>query len=1289
MKLNNTPPAGAVYAGWYAASTPGFGTAVTGLHHPKGDLLKISTGRLNTYLTCTPPTNGSFTCDFSTGSAGTFYDIGWNTGLTEPGSSGSGLFRSDGLLIGQLYGGGSTCTQATDDIYGRFDVAYNAALNRWLTGNTPAGNTLTVGKTGTGSGTVSSLPAGINCGATCTAGFANGTVVTLSAVPSPTSVFSGWSGACSGTGACVVAMSQSQSVTASFAPANATITVNNGGNGTVTSDPSGISCGATCAAAFPLGSAVTLTATPFRDMAFKGWSGSCSGTGATCVVTVTGALTVGATFGSRAAPSVTIATTANPSAAGQPLTLRATMSGPNAVPAGLVTFTADGSPIAGCTAVAVAAGLAVCTTSTLALGEHALVAYYSGDASYTSAQSGAVNQTIVPLAVNLSNLSTRGPVLSGNDLMIGGFVIDGPASKTVVVRAIGPSLGAYGIANPLANPMLQLVRAADQSIVASNDDWGSSPNAAQIVASGLAPANPLESAILATLAPGAYTAIVSGAGGATGIGMFEVYEVDRPDVPMVNMSTRGRVGSGADVMIGGLVVRGNGPQTVVIRARGPSLTQYGITNALADPSFTLVRASDNVAIAANDNWQNAANAAQLQATGFAPSDSLEAAVLITLNPGAYTAIVSGARAGHGDRHRRGVHGQVDRGEDRARGFVAALLGARRRRASPAHAAAVRLRFFEPGRDRATQRRHRAALHCRTGGADSRRARRVRAGHALPRPAPSAGGPVKSGGEQGLLGLAFHPSYASNGRFYVFYTRALAGDANGSEIVVARYNRAAGNADVADPASASIVIVIPHPLNNNHNGGKLAFGFDGYLYASVGDGGGGGDPFGAAQSLADLRGKIIRLDVDGAAPYAIPPDNPFANSSPPIRREIWAYGLRNPWRYSFDRVTGDLLIADVGQNLWEEVDFEPRGSGGGRNYGWSVFEGTHCFSPSVGCSLPNHTLPVIEYGHDASGGVSVTGGFRYRGSALPALRGYYVYGDYGSGRIWAASPDAGRPMVHDPGRDRCESDTFGEDESGELYVASQGGTVQRLTPPATTIPRLANVSTRGPVLNGDAVMIAGFVIDGGAKTVAITGKGPSLSRFGVANALANPTLQLVRLSDHALIAANDDWGTASNAGEIQARGMAPSDALESAILVTLQPGAYTAILSGAGGSTGVGLAEVYELDHPENPLINISTRAQVLGGDNVVIGGFVVFGNAPQPVVVLAKGPSLAQFGIANPLAIRRSRWCACPTMPSSRRTTIGEARRTPRRSRRAASRRRTRGRRRSSSRCNPGPTPRS
>jgi hypothetical protein len=226
--------------------------------------------------------------------------------------------------------------------------------------------------------------------------------------------------------------------------------------------------------------------------------------------------------------------------------------------------------------------------------------------------------------------------------MIGGFVIGGSANKTVAIVATGPSLSSFGITNPLANPMITLVRSSDQVTIGSNDDWQAAPNAAQLQAAGFAPPHPNEAAILVNLPPGAYTAIVQGVSGGTGISVIGVYEVDQPTIPLVNISTRGRVQTGDNVMIGGFVIQGAGSQQVAIVATGPSLAQFGIANPLANPMLTLVRSSDQATIGSNDDWQAAGNAAQLQSAGFAPSNALESAILTTLAPGAYTAILQGA-----------------------------------------------------------------------------------------------------------------------------------------------------------------------------------------------------------------------------------------------------------------------------------------------------------------------------------------------------------------------------------------------------------------------------------------------------------------------------------------------------------------------------------------------------------------------------------------------------------------------------------------------------------------------
>jgi hypothetical protein len=252
-----------------------------------------------------------------------------------------------------------------------------------------------------------------------------------------------------------------------------------------------------------------------------------------------------------------------------------------------------------------------------------------------------------PSVPRLANISTRMQVLTGSDVVIGGFVIGGTEPKTVAIVATGPSLSAYGVANPLANPTLTLVRSSDQAVLASNNDWSVSPNSQEIQASGFAPAGQTEAMILANLSPGAYTAIVQGNNNTTGVAVIAVYEVDAPASPLTNISTRGRVLTGNDVMIGGFVIQGTGSQTVAIVATGPSLAAYGIASPLANPTLTLVRSSDQSVVATNDDWQQHANASQLQAAGFAPPNPLESGLYVTVPPGAYTAIVSGVGGGTG------------------------------------------------------------------------------------------------------------------------------------------------------------------------------------------------------------------------------------------------------------------------------------------------------------------------------------------------------------------------------------------------------------------------------------------------------------------------------------------------------------------------------------------------------------------------------------------------------------------------------------------------------------------
>ena len=280
-----------------------------------------------------------------------------------------------------------------------------------------------------------------------------------------------------------------------------------------------------------------------------------------------------------------------------------------------------------------------------------------------------------------------------------------------------------------------------------------------------------------------------------------------------------------------------------------------------------------------------------------------------------------------------------------------------------------------------------------------------------------------GNEMGLLGLAFHPNYERNGYFYVNYT------GRGGDTFISRL-QAGGN--IADAGSESILMKVKQPYSN-HNGGAVVFGPDGYLYLSLGDGGLAGDPHKNGQDTTSLLGKILRIDVNSGDPYTIPSDNPFGN-------EVWAYGLRNPWRISFDRSSGDLWIGDVGQGEWEEIDYLPAGSGGGANFGWSIMEGNHGYDGQI---QPGLLLPVAEYGHaDTLGGCSVTGGYVYRGG-MPEWNGIYLYGDYCKGHVWGLMRSDGQwqsQLLFEAG---MTITSFGQDESGEIYLASDAGGVYKL------------------------------------------------------------------------------------------------------------------------------------------------------------------------------------------------------------------------------------------------------
>ena len=307
------------------------------------------------------------------------------------------------------------------------------------------------------------------------------------------------------------------------------------------------------------------------------------------------------------------------------------------------------------------------------------------------------------------------------------------------------------------------------------------------------------------------------------------------------------------------------------------------------------------------------------------------------------------------------------------------------------------------------------------------------GQRNPSPFLNIAAQLSTGGERGLLGLAFHPRYSSNGRFFVNYTRGQDG-----ATVIAEY-RKSSNPDKADP-HASILLVIPQPYSN-HNGGMIAFGPDSLLYIGMGDGGSGGDPENRAQNRDELLGKFLRIDVDGPPPFRIPPDNPFVGQ--PGKPEIFALGLRNPWRFSFDRKTGELWAGDVGQDSWEEINVIEKG----KNYGWRLLEGTHCFKPATGCRLvPNVADPLTEYSHE-HGRCAVTGGYVYRGTRLPALQGTYLFGDFCSGEIWGYRNGETRLLL--------ESDlrisSFGEDREGELYVVGYQGLIMKIVPKSGKLP----------------------------------------------------------------------------------------------------------------------------------------------------------------------------------------------------------------------------------------------
>jgi glucose/arabinose dehydrogenase len=314
---------------------------------------------------------------------------------------------------------------------------------------------------------------------------------------------------------------------------------------------------------------------------------------------------------------------------------------------------------------------------------------------------------------------------------------------------------------------------------------------------------------------------------------------------------------------------------------------------------------------------------------------------------------------------------------------------------------------------------------------------VKDGILLPDPFLDISGQVSGGMEQGLLGLAFPPDYASTGRFVVHYTDT----AGNTRLSVFRVS---GNPDIADGSSEQVILTADQPAPN-HNGGQVAFGPDGFLYLGLGDGGGSNDPQGRGQDLSELLGSILRVDVQSGTSYTVPADNPFVGQQPATRPEVWSYGLRNPWRFSFDRANGDLYIADVGQTDFEEIDVASAadGSGKGVNYGWSIMEGDHCLGGGQ-CEQTGLTLPTFQYNHGE--GCSIIGGYVYRGNAVPALQGLYFFGDFCQGWVhsFRFSSGTATELTNWPTlRTGSTLTSFGEDAAGELYVLESSGRVSRI------------------------------------------------------------------------------------------------------------------------------------------------------------------------------------------------------------------------------------------------------
>jgi len=421
-------------------------------------------------------------------------------------------------------------------------------------------------------------------------------------------------------------------------------------------------------------------------------------------------------------------------------------------------------------------------------------------------------------------------------------------------------------------------------------------------------------------------------------------------------------------------------------------------------------------------------------------------------------------------------------------------------------------------------------------------------------------------EQGLLSMEFHPDYVDNGWFYVYYVDNLT---TPGSVTIARYT-VSSDPNVADPSSAQIVLVVPNPFDDTHRGGRLEFGPDGYLYAGIGDSGGVGDPENRAQNTSSLFGKLLRLDVNGTGavpcgqadpmPYAVPPTNPFVGVAGACE-EIWAYGFRNPWRFSFDRATDDLFIADVGEDSWEEIDLQPAGSTGGQNYGWRLMEADHCFDPPTNCDDGTLTHPIFEYAHIPAGRCAVIGGFRYRGTLVPDLVGMYVYGDLCSGEVFAATQSGGTWSSVVLKDTTFVISGFGEDEAGELYLTNLSGLVYRVEQTPYPAPALSAVSP-SPILAGDP-----------GVTLVATGSGFTAESVVRWNGSTRPTVFVSTSELHAAISAADiaSIGTA----DVSVFTPAPGGGTSAVVVATIDlpfldvpPGAFARAEIGAVFNAGV-------------------------------------------------------------------------------------------------------------------------